>query len=492
MLLLAVSAGVIGAGLIAPGARAAVFEYEGVAATVANPGQIATDAAGRVYVPVRNGGQVLVFDSARNGNRLLRSIGTGLLQDPSAVAVDNRLNIYVADPARNVIVLFGPLTSGASYAGTDGSPGTALGQFDGPVGLATDVEPRVYVAEFNNARVQALDPARGQFGTLFAFGVTDPLPFGSPSGVALDPLNNFFVSSAAATGGLRFFDPRGAFVTQVAGPGSGAGQLDGARGVATDPIGRALVADTGNDRIAFFNSAAGGFGLIENFGDTGTGPGRFSGPVSLATAPGALLYVADSGNGRVVRLRYDDADRDGAIDATDNCAGLTNVDQLDHDGDRTGNACDADDDGDGIADASDPCPLTNSLDDLNRDGCADPVTAAVRPKKKSVFESAAGPARISGRARADSVGVARVSVAIKRRAGRRCWWWSNAAKRFAAGACARPRYIRAHGTKKWFVAARRSAFRTGRYTVHARATQRVTRAVEPGFAVKTVFSVRSR
>ncbi|MBK5230832.1 MAG: NHL repeat-containing protein, partial [Thermoleophilia bacterium] len=227
----------------AQGARAALFEWDGVAATGVNPGSIATDAAGRVYVPQRNGGSVLVLDNARNGNRPLAAIGGGRLQDPSAVAVDNRSTIYVADAASDTIRTFGPVYSGADYRGTAAGSGPALGQIRGPFALATDPEPRLYVAEQGNVRVQAFDPARGGLGNLFAFGVADPMPYGPPAGLAIDPLNRFFVSSSAAGAGVRFFDPRGAILGTAVPAGTGAGQVNGASGLDTDAAGRLLVAD---------------------------------------------------------------------------------------------------------------------------------------------------------------------------------------------------------------------------------------------------------
>lgn len=470
---------------LAPRARAAQFEWEAVAATGLNPGAIATDLAGRVYVPGRGSGRVLILDSARNGNRPLASIGEGLLQDPAAVAVDNRLNIYVADAARDVVVIFGPYVTGAAYRGTDGASGGALGRFSQIVAMTTDYEPRLYAAEQGNQRIQALDPARGELGTLFAFGVADPAPFGPPAGVAIDRSGRFFVSSAV---GVRHFDSRGAFGGQIAAGGSGAGQVSGAKGLSVDGPGRLLVADSGNNRVSFFNSAAAGFAPLGEFGVAGGGNGQFSGPSSLATAPGALLYVADAGNGRVVRLRYDDDDRDGALDGADNCVGLANGDQLNHDGDAAGDACDDDDDGDGLPDAQDPCPLTNALRDLNRDGCADPVTSSVRPRNRSVVGSGDGPVRISGRARGDSVGVRRVLVSIGLRDGSECFWWSARHKRFALGSCARPRYARARGTTRWRLNVARSAFTAGgHYTVRARAVQRVTGTVERDVGPKTRF-----
>ncbi len=55
-----------------------------------------------------------------------------------------------------------------------------------------------------------------------------------------------------------------------------------------------------------------------------------------------------------------DTDNDGIDNLSDNCAAVSNVDQLNTDGDSEGNACDSDDDNDGVADASDAFPLDAS------------------------------------------------------------------------------------------------------------------------------------
>ncbi|MEA2386809.1 MAG: hypothetical protein QOJ22_983 [Thermoleophilaceae bacterium] len=65
-----------------------------------------------------------------------------------------------------------------------------------------------------------------------------------------------------------------------------------------------------------------------------------------------------------------DSDADGRVDTADNCPFAANADQLDTDGDRAGDACDADDDADGDPDADDNCALTPNPTQANLDGDA--------------------------------------------------------------------------------------------------------------------------
>ncbi|MBI2336807.1 MAG: thrombospondin type 3 repeat-containing protein [Deltaproteobacteria bacterium] len=67
-------------------------------------------------------------------------------------------------------------------------------------------------------------------------------------------------------------------------------------------------------------------------------------------------------------LKAMDEDGDGTITTLDNCPSVANADQLDTDGDKAGDACDADDDNDGVNDGEDNCPLVGNPFQEDADG----------------------------------------------------------------------------------------------------------------------------
>jgi len=75
---------------------------------------------------------------------------------------------------------------------------------------------------------------------------------------------------------------------------------------------------------------------------------------------------------------HHDADNDGIPDSRDNCYGVPNVNQSNHDGDSKGDVCEIDDDNDGLHDVLDDCPRgsinwnqSNTSLDHDGDGCKD-------------------------------------------------------------------------------------------------------------------------
>ena len=466
-------------------AQAAFFSYSGAfvppSGRFVEASGVATDDAGRVYVADAGAGRVHVFESAPAGNVYISSLGVGQLARPSGIAIDNRNRIYVADAGRNRIVQYDSFVDGAPTRREFSGAGTQLGAVDGPRMMTTDRASRLYVVDRPNARVQFLRPALDG-RPVAAFGVAEPAVFLDPEGIARDSEGRMFVSDDNPSNGeVRVYDPRGALLKIVAGPGDGGGQVSSPRGLVRDPINRLLVVDAGNSRVQALRAFADGSTFIEAFGTRGSGAGGFSSPAGAAVAPGALLYVADTGNGRVVRLRYDDADADGALDVRDNCAGVANPVQRDSDRDKRGDDCDPDDDNDTIPDGADKCPRSRRGADANSDGCGDPRSRILFPRARGTYAARQAPARVGGFAGADDLGVASVQVAIARVARGRCAWYTG--RRFGSRAkCSAPVFFAASGQRRW--AARVGVRSRGAYRVVSRATQ-------TGGLVEAVFNRRN-
>jgi DNA-binding beta-propeller fold protein YncE len=448
-------------------ANGALFEVEGSfgEGEVSNPTAIATDPAGRVFVADADRHLIEVFDSRSGGNAFLGSFGADQdLPEPSGIAIDNRNRIYVADATRALVIRFTSYNDGAEVSRILGEPGTELGEFADPRQITLSARSDVYVADRENVRVQWIASTglpRGGFGV----GDLNSPGFNSPHGIARDASNgNLFVSSDEfGGGGVRAYDKRGFPLRSVAAPGSGPGDVAGPEGLDLDSAGRLVVADTGHGRVEAFGALADGTPFLGSLDGVGL-------PVDVALAPGAVLYVADAANHRIVRVRYDDSDLDGVIDARDNCPGLSNPAQRDFDHDGLGDACDDDDDNDGLVDAQDRCPLSVKGSDVNGGGCTDP-TSRIRAPSKRNYSSGRPPTRIAGIARGDKLGVARVEVAVGLRVpGGRCRWYRRGGSFGRAASCASPAWIRARGTRSWTARVRIRA--RGTYVISSRAVQR--------------------
>jgi hypothetical protein len=183
-----------------------------------------------------------------------------------------------------------------------------------------------------------------------------------------------------------------------------------------------------------------------------------------------------------VRLRYDDADRDGVLDDADNCKGVANPDQQDIDHDGIGDACDPDIDGDGVPNAQDLCRYTHRGPDANHDGCADPRSRISTPRNRGRYSRHRLFGSVTGTAAGDTLGVAEVRVAVARKSGGRCRWLDSKGKLGSPTSCAKPRFMRAKGTDRWSL----------RVKVRGRGSWRVlSRAVQRGGTVETLTSTRN-
>jgi DNA-binding beta-propeller fold protein YncE len=119
---------------------------------------IAIDTAGNVYVSDTNDGRLLVYDP--NGAEIGvigRGPAKGELGLPVGIAIDGQGRVFIVDSVTHAVQVYRVLASGErspAYLTSFGVEGTTDGAFEYPNGIALDGRGRVYVADWNNDRIQ--------------------------------------------------------------------------------------------------------------------------------------------------------------------------------------------------------------------------------------------------------------------------------------------------------------------------------------------------
>ncbi|MGE5186079.1 MAG: DUF4215 domain-containing protein [Acidobacteriota bacterium] len=255
------------------------------------------------------------------------------LADPGGIAVDGSGRIFIADSKNNRVLrveLDGSVTTiaGTGTAGFsgDGGPATSA-ELELPAGVAVDGLGRVFVADSGNARIRVI-AIDGTISTLAGTGVVafggDGGPailaqLANPQAVAVDGLGRVFVADTD-NNRIRRIDIDGTITTitgdgtaNYAGDGLDAtlAEVDNPYGVAVDELGRVVIADTFDHRIRRVESdgtidTIAGDGTPSYFGDGGPATqAELQFPVGLAFDGAGRLYIADVVNNRIRRIELD-------------------------------------------------------------------------------------------------------------------------------------------------------------------------------------------
>jgi len=126
--------------------------------------------------------------------------------------------------------------------------------------------------------------------------------FDSPMGIAVDPNGNVLVADTN-NGRIEKFSPTGSFLSVIASKGSGHGQLGEPNGIAVERSGNIYVAEVASNHRVQKLSPDGTF--IAEWKGPGVG---FYGPRRIAIGPDDSIYVVDQGQTRIVKF-----DPDGQI-----------------------------------------------------------------------------------------------------------------------------------------------------------------------------------
>ena len=257
-----------------------------VQATLNFPGAVAVDRQGHLYIADTMNHRVRKVDAASGvistiaGTGQHRFSGDGgpaiaaALNEPAALAVDERGNLYIADQSNNrvrkVDVSTGLIatvagTGDTGYTG-DGMPAIEAG-ISGPSGLAIGPDGDLYVADTFSGRIRRVDPATGIISTVAGDGGEyrfSGLPnefstsLSRPYGIALDAAGNLLITDSDSHL-IRRWDRRKKIITRLAGSGQAgfggdggdplSGSLNYPFGVLVDGAGNVYIADTFNHRI---------------------------------------------------------------------------------------------------------------------------------------------------------------------------------------------------------------------------------------------------
>lgn len=270
-----------------------------------NPYAVGIAADGRrVILDPQNGHALLRQDAS---GRYIQNIGSPHyhLEYSRFLTVDDKNRLLISHPGdfytdRHSVRL-------ADEAGTPllefGQRGSAPGQFDGPTGVVTWVQPcdsglcptRLLVADSDNHRLQAFDEFGNFISAYGSFG-DGPGQFDAPQGLAINSQGQVIV---ADTGNhrlqvLSFDGTTFDFVQSIT-----AGFNEPA-GVAANEAGFIIVADTGNNQVKIVDANG---ELWAEYGAPNDGySGPFEQPHGVALDNEGNIVVADTGNRRVVTV----------------------------------------------------------------------------------------------------------------------------------------------------------------------------------------------
>ncbi|WP_314588066.1 fibronectin type III domain-containing protein [Paenibacillus terrigena] len=253
-------------------------------------------------IPVQAGAAEHWMQYAKIGKK--ENMYLGSFSNPRSVVVDSKGNVYVADTGNNRIQKLTIATGEWSMWGTiDGKYGGALGEFQGPQGLAVDQEDNLYVADSANHRIQKFDAKTRQWSEIGLGKGTSLGMFMDPKGVAMDKSGNIYVADSG-NHRIQQLDSNGhwkAWNRANGGSGSGVDEFYNPTRIAVDGAGNLYVADRDNHRIQKLDVSAGGEGVWHEWkGSDALGGFKF--PTDVAVDRSGNVYVADRDNHRIQKL----------------------------------------------------------------------------------------------------------------------------------------------------------------------------------------------
>lgn len=310
---------------------------DALTATFNSPDSTIVDSSGNVFVSdgvnrvirkITPLGVVSLFAGSFNQQGTNDGVGNAArFQQPMGLAIDQSDIIYVADQNANTIRKITPAGAVTTLAGLGRSIGSADGtgtaaRFQGPEGVAVDVNGFVYVADSRNRTIRRITPgglvttiagAAGQRGEVD--GTNGVARFGFPRGIVINTDGNIYVADSAAIRKL-VIDGADCVVTTFAGTVEETGsaeatgtsaRFDALQGLARDSAGNLYVVDRNNDAVRKITPAGvvttlAGVPGFQGSSDGIGGGAQFRQPEELSLDEAGNIYVVEHENDTIRKM----------------------------------------------------------------------------------------------------------------------------------------------------------------------------------------------
>lgn len=244
---------------------------------------------GRIYVADTSTESIVVFDVPRR--RLFRfgQRQPNALAKPSGLALDARMNVYVADAKRRQVMVFDSL---GLFLRTLGGPQ----ELERPTGVAVSQDgERIYAVdrsdnESDNHRVVVYAKDGSKIKVIGTRGSGEGL-FNVPLQAAVAPDGNLYVLDSGNFR-VQVFDRDGNFLRAFGRAGINPGNLARPRGIAVDDEGHVYVTDASFNNFQIFQ-ADGQLLLAVGQGSGESNPGKFGLLSGIAADETGRVYVVD-------------------------------------------------------------------------------------------------------------------------------------------------------------------------------------------------------